>query len=223
MKVTVATILVALVWALSESAAAQSTYPDVRLDYKPLFDPACGEVTKQPVEPAAMTELQSRLDGFREIWRKDAPLLLGAVPTVTGVPFSFHEARAALFLCSAFRSVSLPLMINMRSYVSATANGKVGPAAQFTNSVFHEVLHRYVDEIVEALPGKTTPLLEKYRSEPQPVRNHLHLFAIEALVYRRLGREQDLEAPHAAIGPVAMRALEIVAIEKAENIVRELR
>ena len=116
----------------------------------------------------------------------------------------------------------------MRFYLSTGADGRSAPLSVFSNSVFHELLHIYVGDILDSLPGQTTPLLEKYKAEPPMVLSHLHLFAVEALVYQRLGRERDLEAvfEHERRSPPAAffaRAREIVAAEKPQSFVRELR
>jgi hypothetical protein len=71
-------------------------------------------------------------------------------------------------------------------------------------------------------------LLRKYANEPAPVRNHVHLFALEHQVYQRLGRRGELERATDAqrlLKSAAMlaRAHEIVALETPERFVEELR
>ena len=210
------------------AATTTQPYPDITMDYKPMFDAACAEATQQEIDPKAVAELRSRLGEFRDSWRGDAPQLLGAVPGITGVPFRFREAKAALFLCRGFPAISLPLMLNMRIYLAATAKGTPVPLEDFSNLVFHEVLHRYVGDSIDALPDRTTPLLEKYRNESTGVRNHLHLYAIMIAVYRELEREEELDRAFVVeqmlpkAGAVSTRAREIVAIETPEKFIREL-
>jgi hypothetical protein len=209
-------------------AGGQSTSPDVTLRYTPLFDTACGDATKRPVEPEAATELRSRMESIRALWSKEGPQLLGAVPSVTGIPFRFHEASATLILCSGFpNGMSAPLLINMRIYLTATSKGSPVAMIDFTNALFHELLHRYVGDCL-GMPSRITPIMAKYKTEPQSVPNHLHLYAIEGLVYRKLGREKDLAVSIAAEqtlkeAPTLKRAREIVATEGAENLIRELK
>lgn len=217
--------LAALALAAATGAAARD-YPSVSIDYFALFDRTCWEMQKQPVEAAAVREVEERLESFREHWARDEAALMGSVVGVAGVPFRFAETRAALTACG-FQSLSLPLLINVRPYLAATAKPAPAPMSDFTNTVFHEALHRYVGDAVRALPGGTTPLLKKYDAEAVPVRNHLHLFAIERLVYRKLGREKDLELVVAQEntfrGAAAFqRARAIVAEEGAEAFVKEL-
>ena len=99
---------------------------------------------------------------------------------------------------------------------------------QFSSLVFHQILHRYVSERIMALPDSTTPLLTKYHDEPPPVRYHLHIFAIMNEVYRKLERQNDLDAAIAfeqtlKAAPILKRAREIVDKEGAEAFLRELR
>ena len=74
------------------------------------------------------------------------------------------------------------------------------------------------------MPSRITPIIAKYKAEPQSVPNDLHLYAIEGLVYRKLGREKDLAviAAEQALKE-ASRAREIVPTERAENLIRELK
>ena len=220
--------IVELLFSGAILAAGQSTYPNVTLRYNGLFDMACAEATRQPIEPEAIKELRSRMESIRALWRKEGAQLLGAVPEVTEVPFRFHEASTTLILCPGFpNGLSTPLLINMRMYLTATSKESAVPIIDFTNALFHELLHLYVTDCL-GLPPRNTPIMEKYSVEPQPVRSHLHLYAIEGLVYKKLGREKDFAISIAAEqtlkeGGTLKRAREIVAKEGAENIVRELK
>ena len=170
--------------------AQKTAYPDIIFEYSPYFAAPCAEVTKQSVEAEAVKELESRLDSFREHWRKDAPQLLGTAVKLTKVKFQFRETKAALHLCKDFGSMSLPLLFQMRYFLKATEGEQARSMADFTNLVFHETLHRYVTDQIRTLPDKTTPLLTKYRDESLPVRSHLHLYAIMNEVYRKLDRRK---------------------------------
>jgi hypothetical protein len=99
--------------------------------------------------------------------------------------------------------------------------------ADFANAVWHELTHRYISRIIAGVPGATTPSRERHAGEDIVVRNHLHLFALEELVWRRLGRGAEFEARRARIldqgDPVLARAYRIVIEEGAEALVAELR
>lgn len=222
-------IFAALMFCADTTMAQRISYPEVTLEYSPIFDAPCVEITKQSIEPEAVKELENRLDSFREHWRKDAPKLFGTTVKITGVKFQFRETKAALYLCQGFGySMSLPLLINMRYFISAIQGERVSGMPQFSYLVFHETLHRYVSDRIKSLPDSTTPLLTKYRGEPLPVRNHLHLFSIMNEVYRKLDRQKDLDAVIAfeqtlKTAPILKRAREIVDKEGAEAFIREIR
>ncbi|MEO7658442.1 MAG: hypothetical protein ABIV48_02400, partial [Pyrinomonadaceae bacterium] len=77
------TILAVLIFCYSSTLGQSASYPEVDFEYSPLFDAPCAEITKQPVEPEAVKELENRIDSFREHWRKDAPKLLGTTVKIT--------------------------------------------------------------------------------------------------------------------------------------------
>ena len=224
----IALISTLLLFSPAFVAAQQTAYPDITFEYSPFFAAPCTAVTKQPVEVEAIKELESRLDSFREHWRKDAPQLLGATVKLTGVKFQFRETKAALHLCRDFGSMSLPLLFQMRYFLKATEGEQARSMADFSNLVFHETLHRYVTEQIRTLPDKTTPLLTKYRDESLPIRSHLHLYAIMNEVYRKLDRQKDLESAIAfeqtlKTASTHKRAREIVDKEGADSFIREFR
>ncbi|MGI8811110.1 MAG: hypothetical protein ACR2IH_01105 [Pyrinomonadaceae bacterium] len=208
--------------------AQRDSYPKVTFQYSSIFDSPCTALTKQPIEPGSVKELESRLDSFQEQWRKEAPQLYRTTVKLSGVPFHFQETKAALSLCPDFPSMSIPLLINVRYFITAIHGERASPVTRFSFLVFHETLHRYVSDCIKALPNETTPLLTKYRDEPPAVRFHLHLIAIMNEVYRSLGREKDLadliEFEHSSkYAALIRRTREIVDKEGSKNFIRELR
>jgi len=207
--------------------------PMVTFEYSNIFDGPCYNVIKTPVDTAAVEELRARVSSWKEQWERDAPDFFATTVRLTGRPFKFHETHAALFTCPAFPAMSLPLMLNVRRFLAATQGPDSQDPHAFPRTLFHEVLHRYVHERIGELPGRTTPLLEKYKDEPQAVRSHLHNLAIMEEVFKSLGRMEDLEANRKSIsslGGIAgmrgagdlKRALEIIAAERASALVKEL-
>lgn len=222
-------VAISLLFFTSLIEAQSTRYPQISFEYSPIFDNSCANASKQTVEPEAIKELDARMNEFRAAWRKDAPDLFRATVKLTGVQFAFRETKAAFHLCDAFSSMSLPLLFNVRYFMRSISGDKAGTMAQFSGLVFHETLHRYVGDRLDQLPNQTTPLLEKYKAEPAPVRNHLHLFALMNLVYKNLGREKDLaevmayEQNVSRYKAILNRAREIVEKEGADNLVRELK
>jgi hypothetical protein len=206
--------------------AKAADYPVITFEYGELYDRFCADVTKRTIEPEAVEELKARLESFRGHWRREAPQLFRATVKLTKAPFEFGEAKAALSLCNP-GSLSFPLIINVRHYLKSINGERARPLEDLAATLFHETLHRYVNDRMEAQPGKTTPLLAKYRDEQAVVRNHLHLFAILDEVYRRLGRQKDLDEIIAFedrlnFAPHFRRAREIIAREGTENFICEI-
>ena len=224
--VAAALFLAAAFSPLPPNAAKAADYPLITFEYGELYDRFCADATKRTVEREAVEELETRLESFRGHWRREAPLLFKTTVKLTKVPFEFGEAKAALSLCNP-GSLSFPLIINVRHYLKAINGERARPLEGFAATLFHETLHRYVGDRMEVLPGKTTPLLTKYRDESAVVRNHLHLFAIFDEVYRKLGRQRDLDEIIAFedklnFAPHFRRAREIIAKEGAENFICEI-
>lgn len=210
----------------SPGTARAADYPVITFEYGELYDRFCADATKRTVEPEAVKELEARLASFREHWRRESPQLFKTTVKLTGAPFEFGEARAALSLCNP-GSLSFPLIINVRHYLKSINGERARPLEGFAATLFHETLHRYVGDRIGVLPGKTTPLLTKYRDEPTVVRNHLHLFAILDEAYRRLGRQKDLDEIIAfeerlSFASHFRRAREIIAQEGAMKFICEI-
>lgn len=168
-------------------------YPKITFEYSSIFDDLCSRAVNTPIEQSAIKELSERITEFASAWDKDAQPLLTTASRLTRIPYAFEETKAAFHLCDAFSSMSIPLMFNMRSFLHTLHGDSARSMTQFTALVFHETLHRYITDIVKSYPGRTTSLLEKYKNEPAPVRNHLHLFSLMNEVYKTLGRGNDLE------------------------------
>lgn len=209
-------------------AEGQTTFtrPAVTFAYADLYDRFCAEVTNTKIDPAAVNEVERRLAEFEDAWRREAPQLVSAVVALTGAPFEFSETKAALSLCNP-GLLSFPLIIDVRRYLTTLDGEHAAPLHVFVGTVLHETLHRYVNDRKAALPGGTTPLLEKHRTEPAPVRNHIHLFAVLDGAYRRVGRQAHLEQlmAHEAKSKTAAvfaRARAIVAAEGADRVICEI-
>jgi hypothetical protein len=208
-------------------AAEATDVPRVDVVYNPGFDEGCAFRVQEPLDPVAVTELDALMPRLEEAWRKDGPELLMATRDVVGEPFHFQKTTARLLTCGV-ASVSRPLAINVRPYLRATADGPPTPLPQFARTVYHEVLHRYVMEVMAQHGLRDTPLLRKYSAEPEVVRDHLHLFAIEEAVYHRMGRERDLEDVKSFEATLVnarffSRGRQIVRAEGAQAFLDELR
>lgn len=203
-------------------AAAQDGYPEVTFDYGFVpFDRACSEATGFEIQPAWIEELEARIDDFRQLWAERGPALLALTVQETGKPFRQREMQATMSLCR-FPSMSHPLLLNMRRYMASATDGNPRAMHMFVALVFHELLHTYVYENIEA-----SALLEKYEAEPFSVKSHMHLMALLKNAYLKLGYDDELEdilARDRKIGSVYARAWEIVnELEDYRAFVDELK
>ena len=149
-----------------------------------------------------------------------------ATTSLIGGHARFHDSQATLIFCG-FPSISEPLLVNMRAFIPATAKGFVSSTSVFCNTLYQMVLGRYLDDVFRARHIESTPLLEKYKDEPMVVRNNLHAYAIEQVIYKELGLSSELEAVAAHESMLRSanelkRARDIVAKEGAERFVSEL-
>lgn len=126
---------------------------------------------------------------------------------------------------------SYPLTTNLDWFLSAyDGRYQHHPLWQdlFAERVYHEVLHRYIRDLVGPGIGehfRSTPLMRKYASEPLMTRTHVHVVAIERLLFQRLGKADllpILRSDHQQ-APAYARAYEIVDEVGAEAVVEDLR
>jgi hypothetical protein len=170
--------------------------------------------------------------GVREaqaIWDREGPSLLASAVEIAGRPFRRREETVTLNLCRTRPSLQAPLLIQFWMFLRGPTKGRPAPPALFVDIVFHELLHNYVSEI---LGSRKTPLLARYREEPEKVRNHLHLMALQRVVYDRLQRDDLRRVDLTFIrmsSPEYLRAWQIVNDKDApghsgwEAFVAELR
>ena len=219
--------------AVSAQAAEEAALPKVMLAHQGLMERYCAAVSPEKPDPAIVAEIGRRLPEFAAAWAAGGPALMRATVEVTGRPYQFAETLATLHGCPDLESISTPLLIAAARYVEAAkgdgAGGAIPPRmlGHFTYTLWHEMEHRHVGDILRALPSRTTPLLEKYAAENPVTLNHLHLFAVEQLVHRAMGREEDYHRRGQQYGargnrPYA-RAYQIVTAEGAEPFVAELK
>jgi hypothetical protein len=170
---------------------AQPGIPKVSFNHAQVFDRRCAQLLSDKIPAAAFKELDELLTSLHARWEKEGPKLLETVVQITGRRFEFLESNFAATLCT-FGSVSFPPIVNMRPFIQSLAKGQLESQAVFETVIVHEILHHYVDDRLDPWPDGISPLLTKYQNESETVRNHLHLFAIEKLLYARLHMESYL-------------------------------
>jgi hypothetical protein len=208
----------------SNASALEAGYPLIYFQYSPAYDskycPTAHEITPEWVASA-----QTVVSSLQSAWDLEAPVLLGAVAK-TIRPFRTRGEIAGLFLCRDLVSFSYPLFISAWPFIPEAMNGKPLPLSHIKFITFHEVLHRFVTENLD--PSAPTPLLKKYSEEAPNVRDHLHVMAIQKLVYLQVDPSgeslKQLLAYERGYGKDYQRAWEIVnGPQGHEAFVQELK
>lgn len=125
-------------------------------------------------------------------WEKEAPALFTELIFSFGKGFSQSERTVILYLSgnssygsARFLVIGLRYIIDPKPWVASFSREE-----NFTATVFHELLHVWVDEHIDA---KKSPLLQKYQKEHVDTREHIHLMALQRMVYQKLKRQNMLE------------------------------
>ena len=169
--------------------AAAVSLPKVDIIYPPhgsIFDRTCGRFAK---ENTATPELIEGAKGLRPQveaqWAAEGPKYLSVAFSEIGASFLYGEMQATLSVCSV-STMSTPLIVNVRQYLPGAAHPS--PLSDFSEKLFHELMHHYVGSITS-----DTPLRRKYSAESLVVLNHLHVMALEKLALTRLGKTDELK------------------------------
>ncbi len=204
------------------SQASGPGYPKIFLEYADSLDIKLCQPTG--ISPAVVQEAMQKLPIFQKLWNDDSTNLLATTISGIGKPFLRSEETVNLFLCPRLPSMGTPLLITYYPFLDSTTSSHPLSPLYFKGIVFHELLHKYVNSILTT----QTPLLKKYSNEPALVKVHLHVDAVQKLVYLKLGRQRDLQTIVASdsknFGEDYRRAWEIVnTVEGYEGFVKELQ
>lgn len=239
----------ALLLSVPPSPEPAAALPRVTFVHARLLEGYCGQVSAVKPDPAAIEEVTRRLPEFQAAWDRDGPVLMRATLEVSGVAYGFSERNYDLHACPDMSSMSSPPILAVARYTHAAGAGAESglvrravesgrpwaklpprPISDFVYTVWHELAHKHVVDALGFASGQRpveTPFLKKYAAEPFTVRWHLHLFAIEKLALRKLGREAEYAARYERLKQSGyknyVRARDIVESEGAEAIVADLQ
>lgn len=203
--------------------------PSLKLEYSYALDTYCPlQVTPESLTSWQVTlipkipryrdqELLAKIGWFQSEWNKQGTPLLSAAVNAVGKSFPMKELSAALFLCPRYPFMGTPLSFNVVSYLNLpakdipTLTGKPMPIFFFVSTAFHEILHKYINSILEKKPSM---VLKKIGTNLNSLYGaHLHLFALQKKVFMDLKLDNlllsiaKLEASH---GPEYERAWKTV-------------
>lgn len=184
-------LLLAFAGSLSaQEPVAPRSLPTVLLLYPApdgsVFDRNCADTLKAggDMNHRSVEEAVRRAPEFQRRWDTEGPTYLATAFKAIGRPFPYAEVQAALTVCP-IASMSLPLIINVRGFL--TSDGNRQPDWFFPFLVFHELMHTYTRTV-----NVSSALQAKYSSESALTLNHLHVLALEKFVLTALGKIDEL-------------------------------
>jgi hypothetical protein len=196
--------------------------PVVEMLYPPggsLLDRLCRDDFKVHIEDQAIQAAVQKLPEFQKQWDAEGPEYMNAALTEIGLDFPYQEMQATLTVCLP-ASTSIPLIVEVDKFLSTAK--KPAPAWEFSEIVFHELMHTYVRPVLSR-----SALMKKYQNEAPATRYHLHVMAIEKMTLLKLNRPVDLKtmADEYRNGPdpAYKRAWEIVNSEGYQAFIEELQ
>lgn len=162
--------------------------PVVEILYLPggsLLDRLCGTDFKVPVDAQAIAEAVQKRPDFQRQWDAEGPTYLNAALTEVGLDFPYREMQATLTVCLP-ASTSIPLIIDVREFLPSAK--KHAPSWEFSEIVFHELMHTYVSPVFVH-----SALMKKYENETATTKYHLHVMAVEKMTLLKLNRPDELK------------------------------
>lgn len=156
--------------------------------------------------------LQNILPQFIKTWEREAALFFDELYSMFQHGFKQTHRTVVLYLGQSWSYGSSNfLILGMRNYVDiAPWHSIISKDEHFASTMIHELLHIWVDEVVAG----QSKLLAKYACEHEHVRDHIHLMAIQKMIYNKLHRQdilEDLDTAYRTRCPVEYcRAWEIV-------------
>ena len=171
-------------------------------------------------------QLNSQLPRFIAAWRKDAPVFFRelVITFQKGIKARNRNAIINLSHGSSYGSQWF-LVFGLRWFLDPEPWGaSVSKEDAFSSLVFHELLHVWVDDNIRK---DKSEYLEKYKNEDSLVLDHLHLMAIQKMIYLKINRQDLLnfidESYRSNQGPFYKRAWEIVNdVEGYESILADV-
>jgi len=165
------------------------TIPRIDILYPPygtIFDRTCSQFLKgEEISSEWIAEAGRLRPTLQQEWQNEGPKYLSVVIEQIGLSFPYQEMQAVLTVCPV-NTMSMPLMINIRSHLSAARDNP--PEGDFAEKVFHELMHHYVEAVHDS-----SVMRKKYANEPAVVINHLHVMALEKLALLRLGKSDEMK------------------------------
>jgi hypothetical protein len=197
--------------------------PTIDILYPPggsLLDRLCKNDFKLEIDDQAVQAAVQKRPEFQKQWDAEGPAYMNAALTEIGLDFPYREMQATLTVCLP-ASTSVPLVVDVTEFLPTAK--KPAPQWEFSEIVFHELMHTYVSPALAH-----SALMKKYQNEAPTTRYHLHVMAMEKMTLLKLNRQDQLKTIDHEYrngpDPAYRRAWEIVNdIEGYQAFIAELK
>jgi hypothetical protein len=197
--------------------------PIVEILYPPggsLLDRVCKNDFKIQVDDKAVRAAVQKRPELQKQWDAEGSAYMNAALSEIGLDFPYREMQATLTVCLP-PSTSIPLIVEVNEFLPTAK--KPAPGWEFSEIVFHELMHTYVSPVFAH-----SALMAKYQNEASTTRYHLHVMAMEKMTLLKLNRRDDLKTIDQeyrnGTDPAYKRAWEIVNdVENYQAFIEELK
>jgi hypothetical protein len=152
----------------------------------PVADATCAQARGYEIKAAWKDELTQRLPELQEMWKTEGTKMFAAAARITGWQLQ-PPGSVRLTLCDTPSQSFTGPSVNMRFALKSFTPTPV-PLRYKVDTAFHESLHPYIARHVGA-----SAVLDRYGREPQCVRDHLHLLALQKAVLKSLEEKIELQ------------------------------
>lgn len=196
---TISFVMVLMIFLTTSISATETISPQLRFSYDwrgktiDTFGYALLQKTFdfRKVDVRVIAKFKEEMPLFEATWQKDGPMFFGEVFDTFHHGFLEEQKTAIVFLGATIGygnkhalMLGLAFLFNNDRWDNA-----ISREDYFSWLLFHELLHVWTEEHV----GYQSPLLENYCNEDQETLEHIHLMAIQKMVYLKLNRLDLLE------------------------------
>ena len=176
-------ILIAALFTLS--LTEKPAIPKLEFEYAGVFDQICAGKSGNTMDPKFVEMARSSTPRFQNYWDESAPNLMTTLFDMTGQEFYRKELTVYTTICD-YVPMSQPFLLNVQFWIQEDNDRNRRSVVQMT---FHEFLHKYLVSVADW--NKIKLVHGEFKNEDASVKAHLHLMALEMLIYKSAGR-QDL-------------------------------
>lgn len=179
------TLLLMIAALCTLSMTKKNSIPYLEFEYAGVFDQICAGKAGKTMKADIVQLARSSTPRFQGYWDESAPPLMTTLFELVGREFYRSELTVYTTICD-YIPMSQPFLLNVQNWIQEDTDRTRRSVVQMT---FHEFLHKY---LVSVADWKKIQLVHgEFKDEDASVKAHLHLMALEMMIYESSGR-QDL-------------------------------